>query len=276
MERQFYLGGHDIACILGHGFNSAWHVFMMKTNEGYRKEQELSGKDNKQFKIGNALESVALDFAMSVYPEGTKRVKAEFVSNGKYFGGTPDEVIIAPNGKKFLTEAKTSSQPDLWGDEGTDQVPLKYKMQALWYMGLIPDVEGVYFSVIFFGMTHKMYYVKRDNEEIAKMQEAAKNFWENHVAVNVPPEIDHSDACKWYHLDFPREEKKEIEADDEMNTMAVSMINDRKAKTIAEENYKMACNRLLNNMFDASKIKGDGWSFSVSKNGRITFKVKGE
>lgn len=91
-----------------------------------------------------------------------------------------------------LLEAKTSRDAEGWGEEGTDQIPVHYRAQCLWYM----DVTGArrcWVAVLIAGSEYREYVVEYDADEAAFMRTAAAEFMRT-VAANERPPIDGHNA----------------------------------------------------------------------------------
>lgn len=50
--------------------------------------------------------------------------------------------------------------------------------------------ERWYLAVLILGRDFQTFTIERDEEEIKALMETEKEFWENHVACNVPPPVD--------------------------------------------------------------------------------------
>ena len=85
-------------------------------------------------------------------------------------------------------EAKTSGKREEWGEEGTDDIPQEYVMQAQHQMA-VTDTERCDVPVLSHNLSFKLYVVKRNQELIQSIVEASKEMMER-VANNDPPEPD--------------------------------------------------------------------------------------
>jgi putative phage-type endonuclease len=84
-------------------------------------------------------------------------------------------------------EAKTSGSREGWGAEGTDEVPVYYRAQAMWQL----DAFGVdvTFMPVWFGTDYREYVIERNDLDIKLMREAAWAFLED-LAHDRQPDID--------------------------------------------------------------------------------------
>lgn len=88
---------------------------------------------------------------------------------------------------------------DDWGKHGTDIVPMSYILQVQHQLA-VTGYEEADLAVLISGFDFRIYHFKRDEEIIAKIIEAACEFW-NGVETDTPPELrDRTDVA----LAFPR------------------------------------------------------------------------
>lgn len=138
-----------------------------------------------------APESLALDFPRSrPWNDSTLVIGRE-----PWMLGAPDGWI-----KEYQTglEVKCSSRKsEEWGEEGTDQVPAHYLVQAAWYMAVC-EASAWNFAVLFSGNKLAQYRVVRDMELEKELIESASAFWHDHVLRKIPPPIDESESYGRY------------------------------------------------------------------------------
>lgn len=84
-----------------------------------------------------------------------------------------------------VVEAKTDAG-DTWGDPGTDQVPIHYRVQALWQM----DTLGlnVAFFPVWRGFGYREYFVEYHEGDVLILRAAAEEFLES-VRADRQPEV---------------------------------------------------------------------------------------
>jgi putative phage-type endonuclease len=104
-------------------------------------------------------------------------------------GGSPDGL-----GDGRLWEAKTAHLflADQWGEPGTDEIPIQYRCQTLWYL----DVFGFEYcdvSVLIGGSDYREYVIRRDDAELAVMRAKALEFLAT-LEAELPPRIDGHEA----------------------------------------------------------------------------------
>lgn len=92
-------------------------------------------------------------------------------------------------GENAILECKTAYKDDeKWGESATDDIPLHYLTQVAHYCA-VGGFDRAYIAVVF-AMTRDMrwYVYERNPEFEAKLIAREKDFWENNVLADVPPE----------------------------------------------------------------------------------------
>jgi len=91
-----------------------------------------------------------------------------------------------------IWEGKTAFSAEEWGEPGTDEIPVYYRCQVLWYL----DVFGLahcYLSVLIGGIDYREYLIEYDAQEAAFLREHGAAFLAS-VHNGVRPDIDAHDA----------------------------------------------------------------------------------
>ena len=89
-----------------------------------------------------------------------------------------------------ILECKTANPfaQQEWGEAGSDQVPMGYLAQCIWYMA-ITNIEHTDLAVLFGNSDFRIYHIERDKEIEALVLEKASDFWINHVLSDIPPSM---------------------------------------------------------------------------------------
>ena len=200
-ERTKYLGGSDIGAILGFSkYRTALDVWLEKTG------RIVNIVDNLPARFGTfAEEFVASEYATQT---GYCLVHSEegiahnqfpfmvghidrFVFESVESSDLVDGELNHPDGScaaSHLLECKTANpfnQSD-WGDLGTDEVPMSYLVQCLWYLA-ITNLERCDVAVLFGNHDFRTYEVYRDKELEDLIIAKAATFWIEHVQADIPP-----------------------------------------------------------------------------------------
>ncbi|RLU79265.1 hypothetical protein CTZ27_37105 [Streptomyces griseocarneus] len=87
-----------------------------------------------------------------------------------------------------VLEAKTSRDGNGWGEEGTDEIPVHYRAQCLWYLDVL-GLDTCHVAVLIAGADYREYLVHRDPAETEFMRDAGAQFIES-LARGDRPAID--------------------------------------------------------------------------------------
>jgi putative phage-type endonuclease len=88
-------------------------------------------------------------------------------------------------------ECKTTGSWDGWGDDGTDQIPIHIRCQAIWQADVL-CVPCVYVPVVN-GRTYREYVVEADPQDALVMRCKAQAFLDA-LNYGTPPDLDGTDA----------------------------------------------------------------------------------
>jgi putative phage-type endonuclease len=224
-NRTKYLGGSDIGAILGFSkYSTALDVWLEKTGRIVKKV------DNLPVRFGSFAESfVASEYARQTglrlvhsadgvchptYPFMVGHID-RFVVNSSVDSSIDADCLFNTDGScaaTHLLECKTASpfnQSD-WGELGTDEVPMSYLVQCLWYLA-ITNLERCDVAVLFSNSDFRIYEIYRDKELEDLIINKAATFWNDYVQADAPPPAQ----CEAdYQILFKKEVTgKAIEAD---------------------------------------------------------------
>ena len=228
VDRTKYIGGSDIGAILGLSrFRSPLEVWMEKTGK------EIKKLDSLPLRFGSfAEEFVAAEYARAtgfrlihdesiyIHPEHAFMCAHmdRFVLEGGAANSTPTPTRIL--------ECKTAhpfSSGD-WGEAGSDEVPMSYLCQCIWYMA-ITNINQVDLAVLFGNSDFRIYTMNRDLALENTLLEKASLFWNDYVIKDTPPPAQSEADCQTL---FSRgDPKKSLEAQSETLELAkrVALLN---------------------------------------------------
>ena len=186
-DRTKYIGGSDLGAILGLSkFRSALAVWMEKTGK------EVKALDSLPLRFG----SFAEEFVASEYTRhtGVDLIHDESIylhSQHSFMSAHIDRFVHGDglsNAATRLLECKTANPfaRGEWGEPGTDQVPMSYLCQCIWYMA-ITGIEQCDLAVLFGNSDFRIYEITRDLELEALIIERALHFWNEYVLKDTPP-----------------------------------------------------------------------------------------
>jgi putative phage-type endonuclease len=187
-ERRTGLGASDAAAACS---MSRWmtplHLYLNKIGA-------WSPDETKAMRWGLKLE----DAVAAAYEEttGVKLVNTALTYRSDvhpWLYATPDRFDAEHS---FLVELKTARTREGWGEEGTDEVPVEYVLQATHQM-LVLDVSRVDIAALFGGSEFAIYRVLRSEQLVGHLLAVLREMWRR-VEERQPPEPD------WTHPDVPR------------------------------------------------------------------------
>lgn len=184
--RNTGIGGSDVAVIVGKNkWKSPYTLWAEKT--GKIEPEDLS--QNEFVYWGNVHEeSIAQRFTRDT---GLKVKRCGTLADEEYpyFHANVDRLVVGENAG---LECKTANgfKAKEWAN---DEAPEAYILQCQWYMG-ITGADKWYLACLIGGNHYVCKEIPRNESDIEALREAAKNFWENHVLADVPPETDGTDS----------------------------------------------------------------------------------
>ena len=194
-DRTKYIGGSDIGAILGLSkFRTPLQVWLEKTG------QDLGKLDSLPLRFGSFAESfVAKEYSRSTGFELIHDESAFIHPQHKFMSAHIDRLVLECNGQASPTrilECKTANPfaQSEWGEAGSDQVPMSYLCQCIWYMA-ITGIEKTDLAVLFGNNDFRIYEIGRDQELEALVLQRAISFWNDHVLKGIPPPVVSEADC---------------------------------------------------------------------------------
>ena len=194
LDRSKYIGGSDIGAILGLSrFRSPLEVWMEKTGK------EVKRLDSLPLRFGSfAEEFVASEYARST---GFELIHDESIyvhPEHSFMSAHIDRFVLEDSSSPTrILECKTANPFSLgdWGEVGTDQVPLTYLCQCIWYMA-ITNINRVDLAALFGNSDFRIYEISRDLELESTILQKASFFWNEYVLKDVPPPAQSEADCQ--------------------------------------------------------------------------------
>ena len=284
-NRTKYLGGSDIGAILGFSkYHTALDVWLEKTGRIVNKV------DNLPVRFGSFAESfVASEYASQTgfalahseagvihptYPFMVGHID-RFVFSSSLDSTIESETLFNADGSCaaiHLLECKTASpfnQSD-WGDLGTDEVPMSYLVQCLWYLA-ITNLERCDVAVLFGNSDFRIYEVYRDKELEELIIAKAATFWNDYVQLDNPPPAQ----CEAdYQILFKKEETgKAVEADPTLYelTQQLQLLNSEiKSKELEISQIKQI---IMGQMGEAEQLTYQGQLLATWKSPKQSYRL---
>jgi len=200
LDRSKYIGGSDIGAILGLSrFRSPLEVWMEKTGK------ETKRLDSLPLRFG----SFAEEFVASEYSRATG---FELIHDESIYVH-PEYSFMSAHMDRFVLEDSSSSSSSSfparilecktanpfshsqWGEPGTDQVPMTYLCQCIWYMA-ITNIKHCDLAVLFGNSDFRIYEISRDLKLESTILKKASFFWNEYVLKDTPPPVQSEADCQ--------------------------------------------------------------------------------
>jgi putative phage-type endonuclease len=198
--RRHGIGGSEIAAVLGLSpFESRFSLWHRKIGLAAPVQQ------NDVMYWGNRLEAVVRDefnLRHSAFPDG-EGPGAVPIGTWRHAArpwqiANPDGMIHRPESHPragrpwMLYEGKTAYNSDGWGEPGTDEIPVYYRTQILWYLDVF-GLKTCHLAVLISGSDYREYVVEYSAGEVDIMLAAARDFLGT-IERRERPDIDEHDA----------------------------------------------------------------------------------
>lgn len=296
--RRFGLGGSEVAVILGLSpFDSRFALWHRKTG-GIGQVPE-----NDEMEWGKRLEPVVLGKFADMHAGGDSTPMSGLRTAAGIKGPTdhaagwsptlvthcgtwrstflpfavanPDALLWTGDAWEVV-EAKAAMWPYGWGPDGStddDAVPLHYRIQAMWYMGVL-GLKAAHICVLIGGFDWRQYRIEFDTSEFALLAEQGRRFVDS-LEAGDPPDIDEHvatyAAVREMHPDI---DGTDHEVSDEVARLFVTAVHTLDA---VEAQVQYARNLLADEMGNAKRARWCGVSLATrqAKGGGVPYIVKG-
>lgn len=180
------IGGSEIAAVLGlspyESRFSLWH----------RKAGIVGPQpDSDEKRRGHYLEPAVAAWFADQHPEYAVRTAGTYQhADRPWQRANPDRLLTVPRGRRHraLLECKTDAEAWKWGTPGTDQVPIYYRTQVIWYLDVL-GLDLAHVAVLLGQLEFAEYVVEYNAAEAALLREAAREFLDS-IAAGAAPDID--------------------------------------------------------------------------------------
>jgi putative phage-type endonuclease len=194
--RPFGIGGSDISALLGLSpYKSALQLWTELSSGQAEPDRDLLhlrfGQHAESF-IASEYERQSGLFTVA-HPQTLFHKKHGFMYGhvDRFVLESPDTPAVVDGvvTADRILECKTASaftRAD-WGEPGTDQVPPYYLVQCAWYMA-VTGCACVDLAALIGNSELRVFTIERDLQLESLITLHAKNFWNDHVLANSPPE----------------------------------------------------------------------------------------
>ncbi len=183
MDRQKYIGGSDIAGILG---ISPWKTPLDVYLDKVQPRVEITDPDKlRVLNRGKRLEPYVIDLL-------SEETGLEIVRRGERYldrelGFIAAEIDAeAASGENIEIKTVSPFKAKEWGEEQSDEIPLHYAAQAMHGL-MVTGRDVCVFGVLIGADDFRLYRIERDDATIAGIREKEVEFWQR-VNDKNPPE----------------------------------------------------------------------------------------
>lgn len=182
--RNNYIGGSDAAAVVGlNAFASPYSLWAEKTG----KVPGFSG--NLATEVGTFLEEFVAQKFAEITGKKVRKANQSFINSDYPWAiANIDRDIV---GEDAGLEIKTTSEMNVKKFKG-GEYPANYYVQCVHYMA-ITGKKRWYLAVLIGNREFKWFTIERDEDEIAALMQAEKEFWE-YVKNDTPPSVDGTSA----------------------------------------------------------------------------------
>jgi putative phage-type endonuclease len=194
LDRQKYIGGSDVAAILG---ISPWRTALQVWQE---KTTPRAGDDDKPiFTRGKRMEPYVIDLL-------AEECGLVIVARGNRYRDPEHPFLCAEidaeTDDATNIEIKTVNPFNAkeWGEEKSDEIPIHYAAQAM--HGLMVTGRAVcIFGVLIGSDDFRTYRIDRDDETIAGIRAKEIEFWQSIQTDNPPAPVNADDVLRMFARD---------------------------------------------------------------------------
>jgi len=271
-DRTKYIGGSDIGAVLGLSrFRSPLEVWMEKTGKEIKQLDSLPlrfGSFAEEFVASEYSRSTGFDLihdeSIHIHPEHPF-MSAHIDRFVLESGSTPTRILECKTANPY-----TSSE---WGEVGSDEVPMSYLCQCIWYMA-ITNLDRVDIAVLFGNSDFRIYEITRDRELERMVLEKATAFWQEHVLKDIAPPAMSEQDC---HTLFSKGDAgKSIEAKAETLELTKRLQILNSEIEVREEEISSIKQTIMNQMQEAETLTYQGKVLATWKAPKPSFRLDGK
>jgi len=271
VDRSKYIGGSDIGAILGLSrFRSPLEVWMEKTGKETKKVDSLP------LRFGSyAEEFVASEYSRATGFELLHDDSIYLHPQHSFMSAHIDRFILGDEEglpPTRILECKTAnpfSSSD-WGEVGSDQVPMSYLCQCIWYMA-ITAIDKTDLAVLFGNSDFRIYEIARDQGLEELVIAKATTFWNEHVLKDIPPPVQSEADCQI--LFSKGNPSKSIEAKEETLELAKRLQLLNREIDVREEEISSIKQSIMSQMGEAELLTYQGKTLATWKAPKPSFRL---
>ena len=254
MDRKGFIGGSDVAAILGVSpWKSPLQLYLEKTGE-YR--EEITPERQRVFDRGHRWEPVIVEMLLDEL-RGRGHAVEVVARNARYqdpehpFLAAEIDLELLVDGERLNGEIKTVHPfaAKAWGEPGTDEIPIYYAAQVMHGLMVRPRKRAIVAALI--GVDDlRIHWVDRDDETIAAIRARELEFWQRIQDGNPPPAETEADIRWLYRTDTG----EAMEADAELLELCSELARAKAAAKTWDNNVEVLAQRIKIRMGHAATL----------------------
>ncbi len=270
-DRSKYIGGSDVGPLLGISpFKSPLAVWMEKTGK------EVKPVDSLPLRFGSFVE----EFVANEYIKATgfclRHDESIFIHPTYSFMGAHIDRFIHTDGldqaPTKILECKTANpfSRGQWGEAGSDQVPMSYLCQAIWYMA-VTGINQTDLAVLFGNTDFRIYHIERDMELENLVLDKAIHFWHEHVLKDIPPPVQSEADCQ---LLFSKgQAQQSVEANSQTVDLVRRFHSLSQQSEVCDEELSAIKTQIMAQMQDAEILTHEGSVLATWKAPKPSYRI---
>ena len=273
MERTGFIGGSDVAAILGVSpWKSPLQLYLEKTGE-YR--EEITPERQRIFNRGHRWEPVVVEMLADELSDRGHAVEvvarnARFRDPEYPFLAAEIDLELMVDGERLNGEIKTVHPfaAKAWGEPGTDEIPIYYAAQVMHGLMVRPRKRAIVAALI--GVDDlRIHWIDRDDETIAAIRARELEFWQRLQDGNPPPPETETDV-KWL---YPTDKGEAMEADAELLELCSELSRAKAAAKTWDNNVEVLAQRIKLRMGHAATLLHRDQVLATWKNNKASDKT---
>lgn len=275
LDRTTYIGGSDVAAILG---VSPWTTpFMLYQKKTGAYVETLTPAKRRILERGARWEPIVLEMMVDELCDRGHDVEVVAV-NQRYqdpelpFLAAEIDAELIVDGEPVNGEMKTAGYfaAGAWGEYEGDEVPIYYLAQVMHGLMIQPRRRTVVAAVTGFDERPMIRWVERDDETIAAIRAREIEFWER-IQRGEAPDPETRDDVQWL---YPRDRGTSIEADETMVEICAQLKGAKREAKDLEARIELLATRVKAAMGEAAILLGpDGKPLATWKKNKDSQKT---
>ena len=270
LDRTTYLGGSDVAAILGISpWMTPFRLFQKKTGA---LVEEITPAKQRILDRGHRWEPIVLEMVVDELRDRGHDVEVVAVGQRyidpecSFLAAEIDAELIV-DGEPVNGEMKTTNvfAADGWGDYDSDDVPIYYVAQVMHGLMIQPRRRAVIAALAGFDDRPMLRWIERDEETIAAIRTKEIEFWQRIQSGDAPDPVTAEDV-KWL---YKRDNGKTMDADVELIEWCEVLKRCKGTYKAVESEIELIATKIKARMGDAATLLGpNGKPIATWKNNK--------